>query len=66
MIYGRDIAGGTVFASQGVIAPTDTGGGGVTAVPEPSTWAMMIVGCGLVGSTMRRRKTAVATRVRFA
>jgi hypothetical protein len=28
-------------------------------VPEPATWAMMIGGFALVGSTMRRRKTSV-------
>jgi hypothetical protein len=27
------------------------------AVPEPATWAMMITGFGLVGSTLRRRRT---------
>jgi choice-of-anchor C domain-containing protein len=32
----------------------------VTAVPEPATWAMMIGGLGLVGVSMRRRKTAVS------
>lgn len=32
------------------------------AVPEPATWAMMIMGFGLVGGAMRRR----TTRVRFA
>jgi PEP-CTERM motif len=32
----------------------------VNAVPEPATWAMMLFGFGLVGSTMRRR---AATRV---
>jgi len=32
----------------------------VTAVPEPATWAMMLVGFGLVGSAMRyRRRTTV-------
>jgi hypothetical protein len=30
------------------------------AVPEPATWAMMILGFGLVGTAMRRRKTAVS------
>ncbi len=30
------------------------------AVPEPATWAMMIVGFGLVGSVMRRRVTRVS------
>jgi len=26
------------------------------AVPEPGTWAMLVLGFGLVGATMRRRK----------
>lgn len=29
-------------------------------VPEPATWAMMIVGFGAVGATLRRRRPAVA------
>lgn len=36
------------------------------AVPEPATWAMMILGFGLVGSAMRRRKPAVAAQVSYA
>ncbi len=32
------------------------GGGNGSAVPEPGIWAMMIVGFGLVGGAMRRRK----------
>ncbi|HMJ06002.1 MAG TPA: PEPxxWA-CTERM sorting domain-containing protein [Chthoniobacterales bacterium] len=28
------------------------------AVPEPATWAMMLIGFGAIGLTMRRRKTA--------
>lgn len=32
----------------------------VGGVPEPTTWAMMIAGFGLVGGTMRRRSTKVA------
>ena len=35
------------------------------AVPEPATWAMMMIGFGLVGSAMRRRQK-VTMRVRFA
>ncbi|WP_416907737.1 MAG: PEPxxWA-CTERM sorting domain-containing protein [Polymorphobacter sp.] len=30
------------------------------AVPEPASWAMLIAGFGLVGSTMRRRRTTTA------
>ena len=33
---------------------SDTPGGG-GAVPEPATWAMMILGFGLVGASLRRR-----------
>jgi hypothetical protein len=29
-------------------------------VPEPATWAMMILGFGAVGSTIRRRRTRLA------
>lgn len=36
----------------------------VSAVPEPATWAMMIMGFGLVGGSMRARRSAV--RVRYA
>ncbi len=30
------------------------------AVPEPGVWAMMIVGMGLVGAQLRRRRTVAA------
>jgi hypothetical protein len=36
--------------------------GGVSAVPEPAAWAMMLVGFGLIGGTIRRRRTAPASR----
>ncbi len=39
----------------------------VGGVPEPSTWAMMIGGFGLIGGAMRaRRRRGIATTVRFA
>lgn len=37
----------------------------ISAVPEPSTWGMMIFGLAGVGASLRRR-SKVATRVRFA
>ena len=33
---------------------------GAGAVPEPATWAMMIIGFGAVGASMRRRKVSAA------
>jgi hypothetical protein len=35
-------------------------GGGGNEVPEPSTWALMILGFGGAGAMLRRRKTVVA------
>lgn len=35
------------------------------AVPEPATWAMMIVGFGMVGGVLRRRRN-VTTAVTYA
>ncbi len=32
----------------------------INAVPEPATWGLMLVGFGVVGSAMRRRKVSVA------
>ncbi len=31
------------------------------AVPEPATWAMMLLGLGIVGSSMRRRRTSAVS-----
>ena len=39
-------------------------GGVAGGVPEPSAWALLILGMGLTGAAMRRRQQAV--RVRFA
>lgn len=38
----------------------DLAGGGTGAVPEPTTWAMLIAGFGMVGATSRRRRNVVA------
>lgn len=38
----------------------------VAAVPEPATWAMMLMGFGLVGFGLRSRKSGHRTIVRFA
>lgn len=47
-------------------ALSDNSGGvslSLAAVPEPATWAMLILGMGVVGAAMRRRRTMT---VRFA
>jgi hypothetical protein len=36
------------------------GGAPVGGVPEPATWAMMLVGFGAAGAALRRRRIAVA------
>jgi len=36
------------------------------AVPEPATWAMLLIGFGLAGATLRTRKTSSGRRLRVA
>lgn len=45
---------------NGATGFTDVQIGNAGAVPEPATWAMLIVGFGLVGASMRRRASAFA------
>ena len=37
--------------------------GGISAVPEPATWAMMILGIGIIGCAFRRRSKASEVKV---
>lgn len=46
-------AAGATVGGKAFILP-----GGGPAVPEPATWALLILGFGLVGAAMRRRVTA--------
>ena len=51
---------GSAFLYDDAVA--DNRGGvslSITAVPEPATWGLMIVGLGGVGVAMRRRKAAI-------
>ena len=40
--------------------------GVAAAVPEPATWAMMLLGLGMVGAAARRRRFSVRAAVRIA
>lgn len=47
---------GTFSITPAVIPPP------VGAIPEPGTWALMLLGFGFVGAALRRRKATVAAR----
>ncbi|UZK67718.1 PEPxxWA-CTERM sorting domain-containing protein [Sphingomonas sp. M1-B02] len=59
-------AGGSIIANSGLTGICSGGGvcdanfrfsgTSVSAVPEPTTWAMMVVGFGMVGGALRRRR----------
>lgn len=72
-IVGGGGGGGGGGGSPGGAGPgggsPGTGGPGSTppvdvtpAVPEPGTWALMLLGMGLCGFTMRRRRFGIGTR----
>lgn len=61
------------FEGQGFSKRSGPSGGSITsissvtaAVPEPATWAMMLVGFGGIGFAMRRRSGKVRTRIAHA
>ena len=56
---------GYVFNSQlGANSPIYRISFSSVAVPEPATWAMFILGFGVIGSQLRRRRPRVALRPR--
>ena len=54
------LSGSYILAHSLTVAGAATG-----AVPEPATWAMMMLGFGAMGASLRRR-AKVTARVRFA
>ncbi|WP_258046706.1 DUF4394 domain-containing protein [Sphingomonas folli] len=56
-LYGVDLATGALSSLGNT--PRQLFGIAVAPVPEPATWAMMILGFGAVGYTMRRRTARV-------
>lgn len=60
-------SGGTATLGLGITQQGLPPIGDVTAaVPEPSTWAMMLLGFFAIGFGMRARKTAIKTTVAYA
>ena len=52
----------TIFTpgNRSYFGPNFQFGAALPAVPEPTTWAMLILGFGAVGAGMRRRKTSLS------
>ena len=44
------------FGEESFKGTVDIAGATFSATPEPASWALMIVGFGAVGATMRRRR----------
>lgn len=55
--------GKTIYLASDVVTSagaTGNAGGTIGAVPEPTSWAMMISGFGLIGATMRRKRAGTS------
>lgn len=58
--FGTDSVNSITFSSRQNSFELDTIAAG-GAVPEPATWAMLLAGMGMVGASMRRRRTNSVT-----
>jgi hypothetical protein len=60
-IYAHDWGHDQAFLGDGYDQnPIRTVTTGTGAVPEPATWAMLLLGFGAIGATIRRREAKVA------
>lgn len=64
--YAADGETWTAGYAAGTAVAVSVSGESSAAVPEISTWAMMLVGFGLAGFAIRRRRAAITTRVSYA
>lgn len=62
------LAGSYTLAVTGTRGTSGSFGGNVSAsaLPEPGTWAMMLMGFGFIGYAMRRNRSKVTTRVHYS
>jgi hypothetical protein len=58
--YQLSISEGNGWSKPTIYGLTDGGTVTITAVPEPATWAMLILGLGMIGFVARRRSEGVA------
>jgi hypothetical protein len=58
--FGADRVTKVVFGSSGNSFEFDNLAGTLVAVPEPTSWALMIMGFGMAGAVLRRRRAQVA------
>lgn len=56
-IFVDNVTFGTALSAAGAAA---SGGGAPGAIPEPATWAMLVLGFGGIGAAVRRRRFAMA------
>lgn len=60
---GTDILNSVTFATSQAAFEIDEV---AAAVPEPATWAIMLLGFGMIGSALRRRRVTAKVRYNFA
>ena len=63
--FGFAYLSGRTLVGYGYESIANTAVTATTAVPEPTSWTMMIGGFGIMGGLMRRRKSKIATTVAF-
>ncbi len=54
--FGGAVVNQVILRSSSNSFEVDNFAGSIAAVPEPTTWAMMIMGFGAVGAVIRRRR----------